>query len=330
MTNSFYKLTIVSAMYSFSVNGERSHFTKEKEYDLELWFALSHDIPASYGLYCQIVIDGVAASYTLIPDDECPNVVHFKIRNCILSDHFRSLLWNGFQKMNSHGGRDDVGKSIFGFDFNLYNVELYGPFHSSDLQLRNSKKLAVLTTGIGGTVAYSAIAFARYRNQHWQNLCIIHSDKKSDVTAECLKVNEGRMSPPFALSSVPDIIHFAATGKPLSLASNKSRFCGDNKSHGSEPTSVSAALNAQLKTVDATNNEAQPSSKAAKGVVSAFVTLDGRINTEFTASLLMELHTQGFEFLICSRIWTQVINEANQVTPFTSAFMKSLHIEEFS
>jgi hypothetical protein len=47
-------------------------------------------------------------------------------------------------------------------------------------------------------------------------------------------------------------------------------------------------MNAQLKTVDASNNEAKPSSKR---VVSTFVPLDGRINTVTVIMFLKASHS---------------------------------------
>jgi hypothetical protein len=225
--------------------------------------------------------------------------VHFKIRNCVLTEAFRSLLYERLQEKDYLGGADHGDIKIFGFDVHTLNVELYGPFHSSDLHIRNAKKMAILTSGIGGTVAYSAIAFARYRPGHWDELTVFHFDKQSDYSAESLKVNEGRMCVPIHCTSFEDVVNFATR-----------RNASSNKTVSKENDTNKAAIIQQVRPT--------------------FVSLEGRLTAQFTAELLQELHNRGYEFMICSRVWTQMIEVANAIQPFHGGLLKALHIEEFS
>ncbi len=44
------------------------------------------------GLYCQVVVDNVNASYTVIPDQIHKHLIHFKIRKCTLTEKFRKMV----------------------------------------------------------------------------------------------------------------------------------------------------------------------------------------------------------------------------------------------
>jgi hypothetical protein len=297
-----YKLPITGAMYSFNVKGRRSHYTTEEAYDLELWFELAIEVPAQFGLYCQVQVDNVNASYTLIPNQERANVIHFKVRQCVLTEKFRKMVGNDFKNMHYMGGTvnqaDDRnygdGTEISTFNHLEYNIQVYGPFHSSDLELANSKKLCVLTTGIGGTVAYSTIAFARGRPGHWSNLMVIHYDKHVDVEGEALRMGVVVGKDDVRCNDLDELAKFALTGHPRETKTD------DDLSHGQ-----------------------------MQKVIPTFISLEGRLHAPFTKELITTLHKAGFDFLVCSRIWTGLIEDCNEKDPFHGSVVKSLHIEEF-
>jgi hypothetical protein len=300
-----YKLPLTSGMYCFNVKGARTHYTTSTEYDLELWFQLAHDIPSQFGLYCQVCVDNVNASYTVIPDEESNNIIHFKIRRCVLTEKFRKMIGADFKNMHYMGGGDRNNidpnsgaakqTNISTFECVNYNMRVYGPFHSSDLELDNSKKLAVLTTGIGGTVAYSTIAYARGRPGHWDNLCIVHYDKNFKHRDEAIRMGisvDDAKNAVVQCNNMKELINFAEFG----------------------------------------HNTDQPQVQNGGHTRPTFISLEGRVHANFTRELVSGLHEQGFDFLICSRIWTGLIEACNEdpnTPPFKGSVIKSLHFEEF-
>jgi hypothetical protein len=297
-----FNLPIMEARYCFNVKGKRSHYTTADLYDLELWFTLSIDIPAQFGLYCQVVVDNVNASYTVIPDQKNSNVIHFKIRKCVLTEKFRKMLSSDLRHMHYMGA---IGG---GFDFRQYNINVYGPFHSSDLELANTKKLAVLTTGIGGTVAYSTVAFARGKPTYWSSLAIVHFDKNYVPRDEAIRMGVAPTDPVHCetLQQVSNMALHGSVNAPQRLVDTEAK-------------SISDDLRSSEYGEGGVKRIVQP----------VFINLKGRLHASFTRDLILELHEKGFDFLVCSKIWTSLIEECNEIEPFRNEIVKSLHIEEF-
>jgi hypothetical protein len=90
----------------------------------------------------------------------------------------------------------------------------------------------------------------------------------------------------------------------------------------SEAQKGSRAKNLDLSTIVEAQSEDQD-------VIPTFVSLEGRLTPEFTGQVIRELYEQGFHFLICSRIWTAMIEQHNHVRPFHGGIIKVLHTEEF-
>jgi len=293
-----FELPLKEAYYCFNVKGKRSHFTNENEYDLELWFQLGHDVPSTFGLYCQLQIDNVMSSYTVIPDAETNHLIHFKIRKCVLTEKFRKMINNDQKEMNSGYGGSGESKIPGATPISpvLYNMHVYGPFHSSDLELANSKKLCVLTTGIGGTVAYSTIAYAHGRPRHWDNLLIVHYDKNFKSRDEATRMGVSATQAAIKCSSFEDLTTLATKG-----------------------SQSAATFQCPVTGTSFERNVIAPT----------FVSLEGRLHASFTRKLIVSLHAQGFDFLICSRIWTDLIEKCNEMEPLQQDIVRALHIEEF-
>lgn len=303
-----YQLPITGAMYCFNVKGKRTHFTTEAQYDLELWFHLAHDIPAQFGLYCQVQIDNITSSYTVIPDQENSHIIHFKIRKSSITEKFRKMVGADLKNMHYTGGgssnENANSEGASSFNPELYNINVFGPFHSSDLELANSKKLCVLTTGIGGTVAYSTIAYARGRPNHWENLTIVHYDRDFDASSEAIRmgVSEEQAAAKTTCKTMEELVNFSLTG--------------DAKKATLEPETKSGSKSGRKK-------------KRVESVAPTFISLNGRLNAGFTRDLIAGLHAKGYDFLVCSKIWTDLIEQVNEFQPFRGDVVKSLHIEEF-
>ena len=56
------------------------------------------------GLYCQLQVDNVLSSYTVIPNGDKPNLIQFKVRSCVITEKFRKMVGADLRHMHYTGG----------------------------------------------------------------------------------------------------------------------------------------------------------------------------------------------------------------------------------
>jgi hypothetical protein len=89
------------------------------------------------------------------------------------------------------------------------------------------------------------------------------------------------------------------------------------------------ALTADPKTKPEPTDAKVRRKRKARGMGPTFISLTGRLHAGFTRDLIKNLHAQGYDFLVCSKIWTDLIEQVNEYQPFRGDVVSSLHIEEF-
>ncbi len=109
-------------------------------------------------MYCVLSINGVSASFTMVPagSSEGVHTLRFRVKDSVFLRAFNTAV----TEAQEENGVDARGEDkLFKLDLNEVSFAIHGPYCSTDLGIRSAKKLIVLLAPNAATVGESVLYF---------------------------------------------------------------------------------------------------------------------------------------------------------------------------